>query len=365
MVLRRLVCHVSVAALAIFGVAMRAQTPQSPDAYTVTENNVAAGPAMVTRTYRLGSKAVVDLRGNPAEARGSETVHLRTFYDLETKESLTWDLKDLTAPCIRSSFKDDWGDPFTGAADLVKQGAKPVGTESIRGFTTTVLQTPVGPSGSIKAWVDPTTGLVVKEAKVPLANPPQTTLEVTDLNLAPPPDSVFGVPAPCGTGTAVVQSAPQISEIASLTGGNEKDYVNATEGPASKNSCTVVFKIVRAGTMAAITNGFQVAVDLKVATEPTPSYSIGVGPDGRATFAGGALHEITSQSGGGVFRMENAPEQFEMDIEFGIPGAVSASIYRQCVAPQTVLLYVVKNPANVADGGAWLWVKSGKLATTR
>jgi len=37
-------------------------------------------------------------------------------------------------------------------------------------------------------------------------------------------------------------------------------------------------------------------------------------------------------------------------------------IYRHCFAPQTVLLYVVKNPAKLSDGGDWLYVKSGKYA---
>ena len=40
----------------------------------------------------------------------------------------------------------------------------------------------------------------------------------------------------------------------------------------------------------------------------------------------------------------------------------SALIYRNCIAPQTVLLLVVKNPAKVTDGADWLWAKSGKFA---
>jgi hypothetical protein len=58
--------------------------------------------------------------------------------------------------------------------------------------------------------------------------------------------------------------------------------------------------------MEPITGGIQVAVDLKVTSEPTPSYVFGVGEAGHATFSGGAIHEIFSQTHNGVFRIDNA-----------------------------------------------------------
>ena len=123
----------------------------------------------------------------------------------------------------------------------------------------------------------------------------------------------------------------------------------------------MVFRAVRAGTMAPFEGAFQVAVDLKSATETDVHYNIGTDDKGRATFAGGALHEV-APGAHGVYRVENVPEHYVMDVEFGDAGAASANIYRQCSGAQTVLLYVVKNAENIAAGGDWLWVKSGKLS---
>jgi hypothetical protein len=103
-------------------------------------------------------------------------------------------------------------------------------------------------------------------------------------------------------------------------------------------------------------------VDLTSATEPTASHTVGISQSGRATFSGGGLHEIASPTHNGVFRIDHAPAQFDLETAFGNAGDTQAIIYLQCFAPQTVLLYVVKNPANISDGGEWLWVKSGKYA---
>jgi len=125
----------------------------------------------------------------------------------------------------------------------------------------------------------------------------------------------------------------------------------------------MLFRVVKAGSMEPIASGYQVGVDLNVATEPTPSYKIGIGANGRFTFSGGGLHEVTSLIRNGVLRIDNIPAQFELDAEFGSAGSSSANIYRQCFAPQTVLLYVIRNPANLGEGGEFLWVKSGQYAT--
>jgi hypothetical protein len=55
--------------------------------------------------------------------------------------------------------------------------------------------------------------------------------------------------------------------------------------------------------------------------------------------------------------------QFDVEAVFGNRGSSSALIYRQCMWPRTVLLFVVKNPEKLSGGGDWLWVKSGKYAT--
>lgn len=81
----------------------------------------------------------------------------------------------------------------------------------------------------------------------------------------------------------------------------------------------------------------------------------------RSSFKGGGLHEIPPQANG-YYRIDNVPAYFQLWTARGSSGDTSGLVYRQCAGPQTVLLYVVKNPARFSGGGDWLWVKSGKYA---
>jgi hypothetical protein len=367
MILRQTgLCVAGAVLLAACAPTLRAQTAPAPTAYTVTSNNTMAGPVTVTKIYRLGSKVVVNER-TPAPVTGG-AMNIRTFYDLKKMEKLTWDPVNSSAACVKATFSGDWGDPFAGTGDLAKQGVKQVGAETIHGFAAKILEADAGDGGKMRVWVDTKTGMVVKAQLIPASGAPVTMIEVMDVSLTPPPASAFVIPANCAavappTPTEAPRPPGEAEEAAALTGGYGQDFVNGIYGPGTKNSCTMVFRVVRAGTMAPISGGFQVAVDLNVASEPTPSYSIDFSREGHATFKGGGLHEITSPGSNGVFRVANVPAQFEMDIEFGNPGSATANLYRQCFAAQTVLLYVVKDPSNITKGGDWLWVKSGKYTT--
>jgi len=337
--------------------ATRTQT-KAPEAYTVTANNSMAGAGAVTKTYRLGSKALVD-QSNGADPKAP---HTRTLYDLQSHRSFSWYWPSISGGCSAGTFSGDWGDPYTGASDLVSQGARQVGAETVHGMATKVFETPAGPSGKIKAWEDVRTGMIVRAQMIPPSGPPQTMIEVTSVSLVRPPASLFAPPASCASAVAAPPEA-EANEIAALTGDDGQNFVKGTYGPGSKNTCTMVFRVVHASTMEPFTSGFQIAIDPNVATEKAPSYIIGMNPDGHATFSGGGLHEVTAQMQDGVLRIDNVPVQFDLQTEFGVGGAASANIYRHCFAPQTVLLYVVKNPDQVSDGGDWLWVKAGKYAT--
>jgi hypothetical protein len=123
-------------------------------------------------------------------------------------------------------------------------------------------------------------------------------------------------------------------------------------------------RVVRAGSMAPVTSGFQVAVDKTVDLDHPASYQMRIGSGGRATFSSGGLKEVTSQLQNGVLHIDDAPLHFDLEMAFGNGGSSSALIHRQCFGPQTVLLYVVGNPDKLSDGtNYWLWVKSGKYAT--
>lgn len=321
------------------------------------------GAVSTTETYRLGSKAVVD-SSTPAQVAGG-AMRLHTYYDLDKKVSYTWDPRDDSVSCAKGTFSGDWGDPFSGVSDLIHQGAKTVGAETINGFPSTILEVQLGASGTLRAWVDKKTSMVAKAVLTPPGAAPMTMVEVKSVDLAPPPASIFALPAKCTA--AQPASALRMSDvdqkIAEFTGGDPGQYEDGIYPPSSKDSCTVVFRVVRAGTMEPVTSGFQVALDMDIATEPAPHYRFGVGQNGHTSFSGGGLHEVTPQMRDGVLRIENPPAEFHVETALGNGGQGSANIYRRCFGPETVLLYVVKNPANIMDGTEWLWVKSGRYAT--
>jgi hypothetical protein len=358
-------CAASAVLLTTCAPSLRAQTAPAPTVYSLTETNAMFGPVFTVNIYRNGSQALLDSQ-SPASTTMPKAIHTRALYDLNTHQSLSWDLIDSSIPCGKSNFSGSWGDPFADSDslldDLNKENPKQVGTATVLGFSAKILEA-TGPDGTVRAWVDVKTGLVLKALSIPPSGAPQTIIEVTKVSFAPPPASIFAIPANCAAAAAGPRVPSEADRIAELTGGNPQDFVKAIYGPGSQNSCSMLFRVVKAGSMEPIASGYQVGVDLIVATEPTPSYKIGIGTNGHSTFSGGGLHEVTSQIRNGVLRLDNIPAQFEMDVEFGTAGSSSANIYRQCFAQQTVLLFVVKNPANIGEGGEFLWVKSGKYAT--
>ncbi len=206
-------------------------------------------------------------------------------------------------------------------------------------------------------------GLIIRAQMTAPNGQPRTLIDVKQLTLAAPATSVFALPANCAAAAKAPKMPTEQERYAAETGGNGADFANAIMGPASKNSCAVLVRVVKAGSMEPITRGFQIAVDTAVNADHPAGYTIGVARNGRATSSGGGLREMTAQLRNGVLRIENAPPQFDIETHFGNAGDSSALIYRQCGGPQTVLLFVVKNPRKLSDGGDWLWVKSGKFAT--
>lgn len=191
-------------ALAVFasGAALLAQTPVEPTAYTVAVQFQVSNPKTVRKTYRLGSKVVVEVLADTSAPSGklgetSQETRTRTLYDLQTKESLSW--VDVSRPCERSTFLDDeWQDPFAGARDLSMKNVKHVGRETIHGLTATILESNDHPDSTFRLWVDPETGLMLKAQLVSKKlNATIPYFEVTDVSLTPPPASTFDTPANC------------------------------------------------------------------------------------------------------------------------------------------------------------------------
>jgi hypothetical protein len=288
--------------------ALHAQYAKPPETYSLTEMNSMFMPGAVLEITRDGTRAVVD--------QTYSTNHIRTYYDLHAGKSYTLDLTNPAANCSAGTFTGDWGDPFVMSAGLTGQIAKArsksTATETVNGFASQVFE--AGPS---KAWVDPKYGLVLKF--VIAARP---VLEVRKLSLAKPSDGSLLEPASC-TAAAPSEAVPP----------ENPDFLKATAPPASVKSCTAYLRVVRGDSMEPVAGGFRVTVDKTI--RPLQN---------------------------GMLRVDKVPESFDISLDFGQAGGAAALIYRQCPAPQSVLLFVVRNPANIGEGGDWFWVKSGKFS---
>ncbi|SPE34180.1 exported hypothetical protein [Candidatus Sulfopaludibacter sp. SbA3] len=331
--------------------ALHAQYAKAPDAYTVTQTNSMFGPSALTEISRDGNMAIIDRFSDDGK---SKTV--RTFYDLQNGKTYNLDLRQTPQTCNAGRFSGDWGDPFATTAELAQLKPKDIGTETVNGLPAKVIEVTIpGQAGPGKVWIDAKYGLVLK-----LDMGGKTVIETKKLSFAKPAASMTALPAVC---SSIVLPPTEAERIAAETGGNAADFVNATTAPLTGNSCTVLFRVVRAGSMSPITSGFQVAVDKTVDVDHPASYQMGVGTDGHISYAGGGLKELTSQLQNGVLRIDGVGQYFDLETAFGNAGSSSTLIHRQCYSPQTVLLYVIKNPAKIGDGGDMLWVKSGKYAT--
>jgi hypothetical protein len=334
-----------------------------PTVYTIVQ--AGGSPGAITTVYRNGSKAlmVMDL---PAQG-ATPASRIRNLIDIAAGTNYTWNPDDSRVGCSVGTFSGDWGDPFAMTAelsdDIAKGNLKPAGTEIVDGISAQIYAgTTQG--ANLKAWLDRKDGLVLRAlANVPNAAP-MTLVDITKVSFAPPPASLFVLPAIC----AGVKPPPTPAQVfADETGDDGANFVSANYGPGSANSCSVLVRVVAAKTMAPIDRKFQAAIDTTYdQNNPTPPhYEFGVGTDGTSTYSGGGLHEITDQIRNGMLRIDNPPAYFMFGVNIPTPnhGADVGLIYRQCFAPVTVLYDVIKDPSNPADGSDWLYAKSGKYAT--
>jgi hypothetical protein len=342
-----------------FASLLPAQAPP-PTAYTITSAQPGGGQGTTT-VYRSGSKALMEMKTNASGAPGSRSL---TLYDLKAGTTISWDPANTTPQCDAGRFSGDWGDPFAMTAELsasiAKGDLKPAGTEILNGIPTKVYAG-VTQGSNLKAWLDEKDGLVIRAVVGSPGAPPMTMVDVRKVSLAPPPASLFTVPAGC----ASVKPQPTAADvIAAETGDSGDNFVNGMYGPGSKNSCSIVLRVVAAKTMAPITRRWQAAIDTTYNMDHPPAYNFGVGNDGSSTFAGGGLHEITSQIHNDMVRIDNPPAYFNLGMNVVQPGhgAGVGLIYRQCFAPVTMLYYVLKDPNDPGQGGDYLYAKSGKYA---
>ncbi len=337
-----------------------AQTP--PTAYTITQNI----PDNVTMTVsRNGSQALIDYK-YPAKQDGTPATRSLSLYDLKAGVTHTWDPAATPISCSAGTFSGDWGDPYQSTAEITagiaKGDLKPAGAETVNSIPTKVY-TGASQGMNIKAWLDQKDGLVIKAGFGAPGAAMTYMVDIRSVSLATPPASVFVLPAAC----AGVKPPPTAAELmAEETGDSGANFVNASYGPGSKNSCSIVIRVVAAKTMAPSTRKWQAAIDTTYNQDaPTPPhYEFGTGRDGSSTFAGGGIHEITSQIHNDMLRIDNPPAYFNLAMNVIQPGHGTGIglVYRQCFAPVTMLYYILKDPNDPGSGGDYLYAKAGKYA---
>ena len=342
----------------------QAQAPP-PTAYTITQ--ALPGPDAGSMTiYRNGTQALIEYR-HPAKPDGTPAIRSLSLYDLKAGVSHTWDPSITPPSCSAGNFSGDWGDPFEATKELTdpiaKGDLKPAGAETVNGIPTKVYAG-VTQGASLKAWLDPRFNLVIKAEYGAPGGPMTNMVDIRSVSFAPPAASLFALPAYC----ASVKPPPTPAELmAAETGDNGANWVNANYGPGSKNTCSIVVRVVAAKTMAPINRHFQAAIDTTYNQDaPTPPhYEFGVGEDGTSTYSGGGLHEITNQVRNGMLRIDNPPAYFMLSVNIPTPheGAGTGLIYRQCFAPVTVLYDIVRDPSDPGKGADFLYAKAGKYAT--
>jgi hypothetical protein len=342
-------------ALAMAAQPIWAQYAPAPTSYSVTQVNGMFGAPVAMTIYRDGSKIAMDHPQNNS----------RSLYDLTAHTQYSWTIDHPENGCSNGNFSGDWGDPFQSADvdAILKSSTTPPGNETVNGFVTKVYEgTDPASKIKIKVWREPKYGMVVKGEMTPPGGATTTVLETKQFSATKPNPSLFVLPPACANAPPPPPTASQL--FATDTGDDGAHFADATMGPGSPTSCSMLMRFVAAGTMQPISD-FQVALDLAYDQDHPPHYVMGGSPSGRTVFSGGHLKEYTADIHNGVLRVDNIPASFDLELTFGggNKGASSALLYRKCSGPQTVLLFVVKNPDKVSDGADYVWVKSGKFAT--
>ena len=350
---------VACAALAAAITLVHAQST-TPTEYIITQGTAGGGTSII---YRSGMKALQELH---VPANGTTPAgHSLTLYDLSAGKTWLWSPENKPFSCSTGTFSGDWGDPFAMTGELSSQIAKgelkPAGTEVIAGVPTQVY-TGTAEQNPIKIWYDVKDKLVMRAvATIPGSSTSMTMVDIQKVSFGPLSSALFVLPAGCSD----FKPPPAPNQtIADVTGGDDPaNYVNAIYSAPSKNSCNVVLRVLHVKTMAPVTN-IQVFLDASDDPGHPQHETIKIGNDWRETYAGSSKKEIASPAHNGVFRLGAVPDHFRLDVHVVAPSSVDGTglIYRQCFAPTTVLLYLVKDSIDDSHNPDWLWVKSGRNA---
>lgn len=355
----------------------------APKAYTLTqvtqltEASMFSGQASNLKVYRSGSRELVELTILPWPAN-PKGVRSRTLFDFQSHKAYTQDLVgDSCSWMTYVSARAPIGyDPITALddaarAEMAKSKQRPVGTEVVNGFPAVIVEAD-SQDGKVRTWIAQDGDFPVKMTLQAKSGALTLMMEVKQVNFNPPAASLFVPPGNCSTqaqgewsdtglsahagaqidaqasastdlatGKSQAQVSSKLNQAAPPQGGaaaagsKTDDLVNNVDLEPSKNPCTVLFRVVRDGTMEPIVSGLEVLVDRR---------------------------DVSAQYQNGVLRISNAPPQFDLQVNVK-DGGYANTLNRQCYRSETVLLLTV--PSNPLGDIHWYWVKSGKYATVQ
>ncbi len=362
---------------------LRAQS-SAPQAYTLTETSYLTEVSMFSgqvsnlKIHRARSKEVVELTIAPwgAEPKG---IHQRYLFDFQAHKAYIQDFSHNV--CTWKNYVSARApvnyDPITSfgpaeRAQMTDAKQHTVGTENVNGIPASITEN-VTPDGKIRMWLAQKGDFPVKMTLQTPDGKLTTMMEVKQVEFGSPAASLFVPPTNCTTQSqgdwsdtqmsahAEAQIEAQASGSANLATGEthgqataKMQQVSPSAGSAasgestgeefvdsqsvfepSKNTCTVLFRMVRAETMEPITNLERLELDTK---------------------------DVKVQYRGGILRIPNAPSRFRLDYQqINGPGGMT-ELNRQCFHPETVLM-LKSSEDFVEHPDKWLWVKSGKYAT--
>lgn len=356
----------------------------APTAYTLTqvsrltEASMFSGQASTLKVYRSGSRELVELTIPPWPAN-PEGVRSRTLFDFESHRAYTQDLVGNSCSWITyvSARAPIWYDPITALddaarAEMAKSKQRPVGKEVVNRLPA-VIEEADSPDGTVRTWIAQDGDFPVKMTLQVKSGAPTTMMEVKQVDFNVAAASLFVPPGNCSTQTqgewsdtglnahAGAQIDAQASASTDIVTGKTQAQVSAELNPAapsqggaaaadsttdglvfnshlepSEKTCTVLFRVVRAGTMKPIVSGIEVLVDRL---------------------------DVTAQYRDGVLRISNAPPQFDLRVNVKDGADYQNTFSRQCYRPETVLLLAV--PLDPMGSQRWYWAKSGKYATVQ
>jgi len=355
---------------------LQAQSP-APNAYTVTqvtrmtEASMFSGQESTLTVSRSGSQELVELTIAPWPAN-PKGVRFRYLFDFQAHKAYSLDMVENACSWMNyvSARAPVSYDPITAfdaeaRAEMAKAKQHPVGTEVVSGIPAVIVETD-SPDGKFRTWIAQKGDFPVKMTLQPKGGAASTMMEVKQVDFSPPAASLFVPPQNCatqtqgewsdsgvsahaeakieaqasasldaGTGTTQAQvgakttPVPPSAGAAKAAGTNVGELVENGVAP-SENSCTVLFRVVRAETMAPVTSGVEIRLNNR---------------------------KVTEQYQNGTLRITNAAPQFSLQVDTSDGAGWGSDLSRQCFQPETVLLFAF-TPGNLESH--WYWVKPGK-----